>query len=99
MLLLNKDEIRKVFSMRDAIEADKRWGIDFQKIWSGSRLNPVVRAGIGFDYSISENIAIGAEVNANMLPDHFNSKLGKNDNKDWHFNALIGLWCDQMPDI
>lgn len=63
----------------------------FQKLWRDSRWNPVVRAGIGFDYRIADEISIGAEVNANMLPDHFNSKLGKNDNKDWHFNALIGL--------
>jgi outer membrane protein OmpA-like peptidoglycan-associated protein len=26
-----------------------------------------------------------------MLPDHFNSKLGRDDNKDWHFNALVGV--------
>lgn len=79
------------FNNDDAIEANNIWGVDFQKLWSGSRLNPVVRAGIGFDYRLSDKVAIGAEVNANMLPDHFNSKLGKNDNKDWHFNALIGL--------
>jgi outer membrane protein OmpA-like peptidoglycan-associated protein len=63
----------------------------FQKLWRDSRWNPVVRAGIGFDYRIAEEISIGAEVNANMLPDHFNSKLGKNDNRDWHFNALVGI--------
>lgn len=63
----------------------------FQKLWRDSRWNPVVRAGIGFDYRIADEISIGAEVNANMLPDHFNSKLGKNDNKDWHFNALVGI--------
>jgi outer membrane protein OmpA-like peptidoglycan-associated protein len=26
-----------------------------------------------------------------MLSDHFNSKKGKNDNSDWHFNALVGV--------
>ncbi len=62
----------------------------FQKIWYDSRWNPVVRAGLGVDFHISESLAIGAEVNANMLPDHFNSKIGKHDNKDWHFNALVG---------
>lgn len=79
------------FNNDDALEADKRYGIDFEKIWSGSRLNPVVRGGIGGSVKISENVSIGAEVNANMLPDHFNSKLGRSDNKDWHFNALVGL--------
>ena len=63
----------------------------FEKMWQESRWNPVVRAGIGADYQITDEIAIGAEVNANMLPDHFNSKKGRNDNKDWHFNALVGV--------
>ena len=79
------------FNNDDAIEADKRYGIDFQKLWTGSRLNPVVRAGIGADYRVSDNIALGAEINANMMPDHFNSKQGKHDNRDWHFNALLGV--------
>ena len=51
----------------------------------------MVRGGIGVDFSLTKNIAIGAEVNANMMPDHFNSKLGRNDNRDWHFNALVGV--------
>lgn len=79
------------FNNDDAEEASKRYGIEYQKLWTGSRWNPVVRGGIGVDYQITDNIAIGAEVNANMLPDHFNSKAGKKDNKDWHFNALIGV--------
>lgn len=79
------------FNNDDAEEASKRYGIEYQKLWTGSRWNPVIRGGIGVDYQITDNIAIGAEVNANMLPDHFNSKAGKKDNKDWHFNALIGV--------
>ena len=79
------------FNNDDAEEADKRFGIDFQKLWRDYRWNPVVRAGLGVDYSITDEIAIGAEVNANMLPDHFNSKIGKRDNRDWHFNALVGV--------
>ena len=79
------------FNNDDAVEADKRFGIDFQKLWKDTRLNPVVRAGLGVDYNITDEIAIGAEVNANMLPDHFNSKIGRHDNRDWHFNALVGV--------
>jgi outer membrane protein OmpA-like peptidoglycan-associated protein len=94
------------FNNDDAVKADKwmrddynnrmksvhveRQVTEFQKLWKDNRLNPVVRAGIGADYQIAENIAIGAEVNANLLPDHWNSKKGKNDNRDWQFNALIG---------
>ncbi len=79
------------FNNDDAVEADKRFGIDFQKLWTDNRWNPVIRFGLGADYRITDNLSIGAEVNANMLPDHFNSKLGRNDNRDWHFNALVSL--------
>ena len=79
------------FNNDDAVEADKRYGVDFQKLWTDSRWNPVVRFGLGADFRVTENLSIGAEVNANMLPDHFNSKLGRNDNRDWHFNALVSL--------
>ena len=79
------------FNNDDAVEADQRYGIDFKKLWTDHRWNPVVRAGLGADYRITDDISIGAEVNANMLPDHFNSKLGKKDNRDWHFNALVGV--------
>lgn len=79
------------FNNDDAVEADKRYGIDFQKLWTDHRWNPVIRFGLGADYRITDNLSIGAEVNANMLPDHFNSKLGRNDNRDWHFNALVSL--------
>lgn len=80
------------FNNDDAEEASQtRYGVLFEKLWTGSRWNPVVRAGIGADYRVSENIAIGAEINANMLPDHFNSKLGRKDNRDWAINAMLGL--------
>lgn len=79
------------FNNDDAVEADKRYGIDFQKLWKHNRWNPVARGGLGVDYRVMDELSIGAEVNANMLPDHFNSKRGKHDNRDWHFNALLGL--------
>lgn len=79
------------FHNDDAVEADKRFGIDFGKLWENSRWNPVVRFGVGYDYYVSHNIALGAELSGHMLPDHFNSKLGRDDNRDWHFNALIGV--------
>ena len=79
------------FNNDDAVEADKRYAIDFQKLWTDHRWNPVIRFGLGADYRITDNLSIGAEANANMLPDHFNSKLGRNDNRDWHFNALVSL--------
>lgn len=75
----------------DAVQASKRYGVNFEKLWENTRWHAVVRGGLGIDYAVSDRIAIGAEVNANMLPDHFNSKRGRGDNKDWHFNALVGL--------
>ena len=80
------------YGNEDAEDAQKTiYGVGFQKLWSGSRWNPAIRAGLGIDYHITDEIAIGAEVNASMLPDHFNSKIGKSDNKDWHFNGLVGI--------
>ena len=79
------------FNNGDAVEANNRYGIDFEKLWTDHRWSPVARGGLGFDFRVAEEVSIGAEVNANMLSDHFNSKRGKNDNLDWHFNALIGV--------
>ena len=76
------------YKLRELVQLTPNY---FEKLWEDSRLNPVVRAGIGADFQITEDVSFGAEVNANMLPDHFNSKLGKHDNKDWHFNAMVGI--------
>ena len=81
----------------DAEKADKRFGIDFQKLWTGHRWNPVVRGGVGADFWLNDDIALSIEGNINMLPDHFNSKLGKHDNRDWHINALAGLRINLGP--
>ena len=64
-------------------------GYDFQKLWSGKRMFIAGRAGLGLDINVSKSVAINLEANANMLPDHFNSKNGKNS--DWQINGLIGL--------
>jgi outer membrane protein OmpA-like peptidoglycan-associated protein len=72
-------------------------GTEFQKLWTGGRWNPVVRAGVSGEYKLTEDLALTLEVNGNMLPDHFNSKRGKNDNRDWHFNALVGVRLNLGP--
>lgn len=79
------------FNNDDAVAADKYFGVDFQKLWKDYRWNPVLRGGLGARVHLTDMIALTAEVNANMLPDHFNSKRGKHDNRDWHFNGLLGL--------
>ena len=85
------------FNNDDAEKADERFGIDFQKLWKDNRWSPAIRGGLGADYQLTENIALGLEANANMMPDHFNSKKGKHDNRDWHFNALVGLKINLGP--
>ena len=84
------------FKNDDAIEAKQRLtslyaGDYFEKLWTGSRLNPVLRAGVGCDYWVTDRLGVSLEANANMLPDFYNSKRGKHDNNDWRFNALVGV--------
>ena len=80
------------FHNNDAVEASERnGGMIFQKLWKNHRWNPVVRLGLGADVRLNDVLSVSAEANANMLPDHFNSKTGKKNNRDWHFNALVGL--------
>ena len=85
------------FNNDDAQKADKRFGVDFQKIWDGHRWNPVIRGGVGADFWMNDDLALTVEANANMLPDHFNSKRGRRDNRDWHFNLLVGLRVNLGP--
>lgn len=79
------------FNNDDAVKASKVWGVEFEKLWDGTRFNPVIRAGIGCEYWFTDKAALTLEGNANMLPDHYNSKLGKSDNRDWRFNAMLGV--------
>lgn len=63
----------------------------FEKLWDGTKLFPVGRIGGGVEYALSERVALGLEYNANVLPDKWNSKKGKNDNMDWQQNLLVGV--------
>lgn len=63
----------------------------YEKLWKDSRWNPVVRGGLGMDVRLTDRLTFNLEGNTNMLPDHFNSKKGRNDNKDWVTNVLLGL--------
>jgi outer membrane protein OmpA-like peptidoglycan-associated protein len=85
------------FNNDDAVKADRHFGVDFQKLWKNERWNLVARFGLGAECRLNDYLALAGEVNANMLPDHFNSKRGKHDNIDWHFNALVGLKVNLGP--
>jgi len=63
----------------------------FEKLWDGTKLFPAGRLGAGVEYDLSERVALGLEYNANVLPDKWNSKKGKNDNMDWQQNLLVGV--------
>ena len=63
----------------------------FEKLWDGTKLLPAGRIGAGIEYALSERVALGLEYNANVLPDKWNSKKGKNDNLDWQQNLLVGV--------
>lgn len=52
----------------------------------------VVRAGLGADFWVAKNFAIGLEANTNAYGDKFNSKGAvKGFNPDFQFNAFLGL--------
>ncbi len=79
-----------LFNNDEAQAANNRYGINFQKLW-GQRFVTAIRGGIGADFRLSDLVALNLELNTNMYPDHFNSKLGRRDNKDWTFNAMAGI--------
>lgn len=52
----------------------------------------VGRAGLGADFWVSRNVALGIEANANGYSDKLNSKRDVRDKSlDWQFNALLGV--------
>lgn len=62
----------------------------FQKLWDGTKLFPAGRLGGGVEFDVSERVSLGLEYNANILPDKWNSKKGK-DKVDWQQNLLLGV--------
>ena len=84
------------FNNDDAVAASKQPTISgakpyFQKLWNPTDWFPSFRFGLRADYPITDDIRICAELNSNLMSDRFNSKKGKNDNVDWHFNLLAGV--------
>ena len=61
------------------------------KYWSMTPLF-VVRAGLGTDFWVAKNLALGLELNTNIYGDKFNSKGADGKfNPDFQFNALFGV--------
>lgn len=57
--------------------------------WSGTHGRFVAQFGADFQVNVSKEVAVGLELQANVLPDQYNSK--KASNADWYFNALLGV--------
>ena len=61
----------------------------FEYLWTGKKILPVGRAGLGTDIRLGDIVALTLEANAEVTSDRFNSK--KAGNPDFQFNALAGL--------
>ena len=79
------------FGNDDASQLAIAHPIEFGKVWNGTKLFTAMRAGLGVEIAISKQIAIGLEANANILPDKWNSKKGRNSNMDWQNHLLLGV--------
>lgn len=58
------------------------------KLWTGTKARFVTKFGVDVNFNITENFALGLELQANVLPDGYNSKRA--GNADWYFNGLVG---------
>ena len=82
------------FSNDEAADANAAiMGVDptarLRYLWDGTKPRMVGQAGVDVDFNISKRVALGIEVSANTLGDHYNSK--KAGNSDWYFNGLVGV--------
>ena len=58
-------------------------------LWSGTTTRVVGRLGAYLDFNVSRRVALGLELNSNVLSDTYNSKDA--GNADWYFNLLAGV--------
>lgn len=58
-------------------------------LWEKTRTRFVSQFGAYVDFNINKHLSIGLELQANVLPDGYNSK--KAGNADWYFNGLVGV--------
>lgn len=58
-------------------------------LWDGTTTRVFGKFGAYLDFHVSRRVALGLEVNGNILSDTYNSKDA--GNADWYFNALAGV--------
>ena len=87
----NNDEAHDVdAAVRAATKVgDSYAGQNLQYLWDGTKVRGFGHAALAGDFRVSDRVALGLEVGANVLSDHYNSK--KAGNPDWYFNALAGI--------
>ncbi len=89
----NNDEANNVnAALKNALYSDmaqaERPNV-LRNIWSGTKTRFVTQFGTFVDFNVTDNLRIGLELQANVLPDGYNSK--KAGNADWYFNGLVGF--------
>lgn len=58
-------------------------------LWNGTKARFLGQFGVDVNFNVSKHVAVGVELQANVLPDGYNSK--KAGNADWYFNGLVGV--------
>ncbi len=90
-IAFKNDDANRLSAMNESAGIPVLQNGGFEKLWDGTKLFPAGRLGAGIEYAISKRVALGLEYSANVLPDKWNSKKGKNDNLDWQQNLLVGV--------
>lgn len=90
-IAFHNDDANRLAAMNESTGIPTLMNTEFEKLWDGTKVLPAGRLGVGVEYALSERVALGLEYNANVLPDKWNSKKGKNDNLDWQQNLLVGV--------
>lgn len=80
----NNDGAQKANAALTSVGAD---GLGL--LWDGTTARFLGQFGLDLNFNVSENVAVGIELMANVLPDGYNSK--KAGNADWYFNGLAGV--------
>ncbi len=81
------------FNNDDAVAASKKL-VDnnagpLELVWDKTTARFLGQFGLDLNFNVSEHVALGVELMANVLSDGYNSK--KAGNADWYFNGLVGV--------
>ena len=99
----NNDEawdVQKIIASMPPVFDPDGYTHELEYLWDGTKIRPVGRAGLDFDFRCSDRVAITLEGNANVLSDKYNSKKAEKKMKaDWYFNALLGVKIALGPTV